>query len=114
MVTLCSFSQRAFSVKTVCLIAKAALSRLEILHNHGYVHRDLKPDNFMVGYGPKFKTIYLIDLGLAKAFINPITKEHVIRKGGKSLVGTARYVSLSSHDGYCTLTLIQSNLGRTI
>lgn len=54
----------------------------------------------MVGYGSNFGTIYLIDLGLAKSYINTNTRKYIERKGGKSLVGTARYVSIASHDGF--------------
>lgn len=69
--------KRIFSIKTVCKIACQAISRLETLHRQGYVHRDLKPDNFMVGYGAKFGTIYLIDLGLAKIYMNTNTKKFI-------------------------------------
>ena len=68
----------------------------------------------MVGYGSKFGTVYLIDLGLAKSYINPNTREHIERKGGKSLVGTARYVSISSHDGFGKSKITQNSPQKTI
>jgi len=69
---------------------------LESLHYHGYIHRDIKPDNFMVGVDNK---IYLIDFGLAQSFRNP-TNNHISFTKGHSLVGTIRYTSINSHLGH--------------
>lgn len=68
----------------------------------------------MVGYGSKAGVVHLIDLGLAKTYINNNTRKYIERKGGKSLVGTARYVSISSHDGFGTYGLIQNNFLKMI
>jgi serine/threonine protein kinase len=43
---------------------------------------------------------YIIDLGLAKRFIDEKTGEHIPFAKGKSLTGTARYTSVNSHLGY--------------
>jgi serine/threonine protein kinase len=43
------FCGRHFSVKTVCLLGHQLVTRLEYLHNKNYLHRDIKPDNFLVG-----------------------------------------------------------------
>ena len=42
-----------------------------------YVHRDIKPDNYLIGMGKKADTLYIIDFGLAKRYISPKTGEHV-------------------------------------
>ena len=57
-----------FSLKTVLMIAIQMLDRLETLHSIGYVHRDIKPQNVMIGRGPKSSTFYLVDFGLAAKF----------------------------------------------
>jgi len=46
------------------------IARIEFLHNHEYVHRDVKPDNFCLGLGKTSHRIYMIDLGLAKRYIS--------------------------------------------
>lgn len=53
----------------------------------------------MIGKNDKNKTIYIIDFGLAKRYKDIKTGQHIPLKGGKSLVGTARYASIASHDG---------------
>ena len=60
----------------------------------------MKPDNFLVGLGPKSAIIYLIDFGLAKYYKDAKTGVHIPMKTNKSLTGTARYASISTHAGH--------------
>ena len=76
------------------------ITRLEQIHRKGFVHRDIKANNFMIGKGEKTKTVYVIDFGLAKRYKDSKTNQHIAEKGGKSLVGTARYASIASHNGF--------------
>jgi serine/threonine protein kinase len=55
----------------------------------------------MIGYGDQTNHIYIIDFGLAKPYRDPVTQQHILRKGGKTMVGTAKFASISSHDGFC-------------
>lgn len=85
-----------FSLRTVLLIADQLLDRLESLHKMGYVYRDIKPQNFAIGYGPEgLSTVYILDFGLAKK----IPKMDEKRKKSSGLVGTARYASIGAHRG---------------
>ena len=76
------------------------ITRLEQIHRKGFVHRDIKANNFTIGRGDKANTVYIIDFGLAKKYKDLKTGQHIAIRGGKSLVGTARYASIASHDGY--------------
>lgn len=89
---------RTFSMKTVFMIGKACLGRIEYLHHHHYVHRDIKPDNFMTD--KTMTRIHLIDYGLSKEYRNPGTLLHRPLRKDKNLTGTARYASVNTHVGY--------------
>lgn len=89
---------RSFSLKTVFMIGKYCLNRIEYLHHRHYVHRDIKPDNFVIDKA--MSKIYLIDYGLSKEYRNPNTLLHRPLKQDKNLTGTARYASLNTHLGF--------------
>lgn len=56
------------------MIADQLISRIEFLHMKGFLHRDIKPNNFMTGAYPKQDTLYIIDFGLAKRYKDFKTK----------------------------------------
>lgn len=97
---LFNYCDRKFSLKTVLLIADQAIRRIKHIHNEGYLHCDIKPDNFLLGVGNNGNILYTIDFGLARNM--DAAKGHGIRDD-RPLGGTARYASLNNHKGLGTL-----------
>lgn len=91
----------------VALVRAYALQMMQILsavHEKGFVHRDIKPENFMIKCDGD--TLYLIDFGLARTYIDSETKMHRANRiraanadGKISVTGTSRYISPNVHEG---------------
>ena len=94
-----SESHGNFNLKDISMIGIQILDRLEYIHNKNVIHRDIKPDNFVIGKNDDKKVIYIIDFGLAKKYRNPKTLEHIHFKMTKRLTGTARYASINALKG---------------
>lgn len=93
--------QHRFSIKTTIMLGLQMISRLEYMHSKQIIHRDIKPDNFLMGCQEKEQGLcHLIDFGLSKKYLQPDGThiEHVTDK--KKITGTARYVSVNTHVGH--------------
>ncbi|KAK2371242.1 Casein kinase 1-like protein 2 [Trifolium repens] len=96
---LFSFCSRKLSLKTVLMLADQMINRVEYIHSKSFLHRDIKPDNFLMGLGRRANQVYAIDFGLAKKYRDTSTHQHIPYRENKNLTGTARYASMNTHLG---------------
>lgn len=80
------YCSHRFTIKTVLMLADQMISRVEFLHSKFYLHRDIKPDNFLMGVGRHCHRLFIIDFGLTKKYICSKTKKHIPYKHAFGLI----------------------------
>ena len=91
---------KSFSIKTACMLGIQMIDRIEYVHSRKLIHRDIKPDNFVIGRGQKSHIVYVLDFGLSKKFYSVSHHCHIPFIKGKKLTGTARYASINALSGF--------------
>ena len=90
-------SDKKFTLKDVSMISLQILERLEYIHSKNYIHRDIKPHNFLVSQKNE-GLIYIIDFGLAKKYKSE-RGNHVKFSVTKHITGTPRFCSINAMRG---------------
>ena len=93
------YCEGKINLQTTLRLAVQIIDRLEHVHSNSYIHRDLKPNNFLIGRGSRLNTIYLVDFGLARSYRDKGTGAHIIFKDKNQIVGTIAFASINAHYG---------------
>ncbi|KAK3027157.1 hypothetical protein RJ639_041258 [Escallonia herrerae] len=94
-------SGQSMSSEMVSCIAVESLSILEKMHSRGYVHGDVKPENFLLGQPStaQEKKLFLVDLGLATKWRESAGQHVEYDQRPDMFRGTVRYASVHAHLG---------------
>jgi serine/threonine protein kinase len=92
------FEKQIFSLKLILQIGIQILYLLKSIHEKGLIHRDIKPDNFLLGVDSEKNKLFLIDFGLCKPYIKD--GKHIEMNLVKGLIGSITYASINAHKKY--------------
>ncbi|OCH84575.1 CK1/CK1 protein kinase [Obba rivulosa] len=85
-------------LRSVCCIAMQVINRLEFMHSRGLLHRDIQLGNCVIGLGLNCTTIYMIDFGFSKFYIDPHTRRHIPdSKVKRDFIGNYWFTSVGVH-----------------
>ncbi|VDM58278.1 unnamed protein product [Angiostrongylus costaricensis] len=91
-----SFADKRFSVPTALRVLQQTLRRLEVLHDAGWLCRDVKAPNFAIGLGEESSVIYMLDFGFSRKYKDE-NGAIIPPRSAAALLGTFQYTSLASH-----------------
>ena len=91
-------NNRKMTIKDVCLIGKQVIDRIQWIHSKNIIHRDIKPNNILIGKKDP-NIIYIIDFGLCRKYRSSKTNKHIKFGFSGKLTGTVRFASANALRG---------------
>lgn len=88
--------RKMITLDIVIEIGFQCLQRIKSLHHHFFIHRDLKPQQYLIDYD---FNVSLVDFGLCKKYLNKKMMIHIPFTDSRPFVGTINYASLNTHNG---------------
>jgi len=87
------------NLKNICMVALQVINRLEYMHSKDYIHKDIKPQNFVIGRKDPH-IIYIIDFGISKKYRSSRTGKHIKYINNKVTIGSMNFLSINANIGY--------------
>ncbi|KAI0247145.1 kinase-like domain-containing protein [Lactifluus subvellereus] len=88
--------KNAMDLRSACSIAIQLITRLEFMHSRGVLHRDIQLGNCVIGLEARHETIYMIDFGFAKQYVDS-KQRHIANRAERSFIGNYWFSSVNVH-----------------
>ena len=86
-----------FTTKTACSVTLQVIDSLEYIHSQGYVHKDIKGSNLLVGLGLDGQhLVHLVDYGLCSKF-----RIEIFQDNPKAITEILVFISRSCLELWC-------------
>ena len=87
-----------FSLKTTTILSLQLLDRLEVLHEHGFVHGDIAPENFVLGLNNDSPFVFMVDFGRCKKYKDTSSNQHIGYKENVVYSYNSTFASINAHN----------------
>ncbi|KFD52239.1 hypothetical protein M514_06802 [Trichuris suis] len=84
-----------FGLRSAMHLGRCSLEALEDMHKYGYLHRDVKPQNYSIGREPEYRKVFILDFGMSRKYIKADGTQRRPRERA-NFRGTLFYASVSA------------------